>query len=67
MKLLRLGLLSLLFPFAVQAQGIAWRKLGVAQLVDIALTVVTLPHVGHFVLRDAPARVIPVVRNWLAH
>jgi pimeloyl-ACP methyl ester carboxylesterase len=28
---------------------------------------VALPHVGHFVLRDAPTQVIPLVRNWLAH
>ena len=37
------------------------------QWVDNTLTVVTLPHVGHFVLRDAPTQVIPVVRDWLAH
>jgi pimeloyl-ACP methyl ester carboxylesterase len=40
---------------------------GTWQWVDNTLTIVTLPHVGHFVLRDAPAQVIPVVRNWLAH
>ena len=40
---------------------------GTWQWVDNTLTVVTLPHVGHFVLRDAPTQVIPVVRNWLAH
>src|SRR6201996_5300560 len=40
---------------------------GTWQWVDNTLTVVTLPHVGHFVLRDAPAQVIPLVRNWLAH
>jgi epoxide hydrolase 4 len=40
---------------------------GTWQWVDNELTVVTLPHVGHFALRDAPARVIPLVRNWLAH
>ena len=39
---------------------------GTWQWVDNGLTVVTLPHVGHFVLRDAPTRVIPLVRNWLA-
>ena len=39
---------------------------GTWQWVDNTLTIVTLPHVGHFVLRDAPAQVIPVVRNWLA-
>ena len=40
---------------------------GTWQWVDNELTVVTLPHVGHFVLRDAPTRVIPLVRTWLAH
>jgi pimeloyl-ACP methyl ester carboxylesterase len=40
---------------------------GTWQWVDNTLTVVTLPHVGHFVLRDAPAQVVPLVRNWLAH
>ena len=40
---------------------------GTWQWVDNTLTVVTLPHVGRFVLRDAPTQVIPVVRNWLAH
>ena len=39
---------------------------GTWQWVDNTLTIVTLPHVGHFVLRDAPTQVIPVVRNWLA-
>jgi epoxide hydrolase 4 len=39
---------------------------GTWQWVDNQLTVVTLPHVGHFVLRDAPTQVIPIVRNWLA-
>ena len=45
------------------------RQLGLAstwQWVDNRLTVVTLPHVGHFVLRDAPTQVIPLVRDWLA-
>jgi len=37
------------------------------QWVDNTLTVVTLQHVGHFVLRDAPERVIPLVADWLAH
>ena len=40
---------------------------GTWQWVDNTLTVVTLPHVGHFVLRDAPTQVIPLIRNWLAH
>jgi len=40
---------------------------GTWQWVDNKLTVVTLPHVGHFVLRDAPDRVVPLVRDWLAH
>ena len=40
---------------------------GTWQWVDGALTVVTLPHVGHFVLRDAPDRVVPLVADWLAH
>jgi pimeloyl-ACP methyl ester carboxylesterase len=40
---------------------------GTWQWVDAALTVVTLPHVGHFVLRDAPQRVVPLVEDWLAH
>ena len=40
---------------------------GTWQWVDNTLTMVTLPRVGHFVLRDAPTQVIPVVRNWLAH
>jgi epoxide hydrolase 4 len=39
---------------------------GTWQWVDGDLTVVTLPHVGHFVLRDAPTRVVPLVRRWLA-
>jgi epoxide hydrolase 4 len=39
---------------------------GTWQWVDGALTVVTLPHVGHFVLRDAPEQVVPIVRRWLA-
>jgi pimeloyl-ACP methyl ester carboxylesterase len=39
---------------------------GTWQWVDNRLTVVTLPHVGHFVLRDAPTQVIPVIRDWLA-
>ena len=39
---------------------------GTWQWVDNELTVVTLPHVGHFVLRDAPTRVVPLVREWLA-
>ena len=39
---------------------------GTWQWVDDTLTVVTLPHVGHFVLRDAPAQVVPLVRGWLA-
>ena len=39
---------------------------GTWQWVDNRLTVVTLPHVGHFVLRDAPTQVIPLVRDWLA-
>ncbi len=39
---------------------------GTWQWVDKDLTVVTLPHVGHFVLRDAPAQVIGTVRTWLA-
>ena len=40
---------------------------GTWQWVDDTLTVVTLPHVGHFVLRDAPQRVVPLVEDWLAH
>jgi pimeloyl-ACP methyl ester carboxylesterase len=40
---------------------------GTWQWVDDTLTVVTLPHVGHFVLRDAPDRVVPLVADWLAH
>ena len=40
---------------------------GTWQWVDGALMVVTLPHVGHFVLRDAPDRVVPLVADWLAH
>jgi len=40
---------------------------GTWQWVDNTLTMVTLPRVGHFVLRDAPTQVIPVVRHWLAH
>jgi pimeloyl-ACP methyl ester carboxylesterase len=40
---------------------------GTWQWVDNTLTIVTLPHVGHFVLRDAPDRVVPLVANWLAH
>ena len=39
---------------------------GTWQWVDDTLTVVTLPHVGHFALRDAPDRVVPLVRDWLA-
>ena len=39
---------------------------GTWQWVDNQLTVITLPHVGHFVLRDAPAKVIPAVRAWLS-
>ncbi len=39
---------------------------GTWQWVDDQLTVVTLPHVGHFVLRDAPTQVISIVRDWLA-
>ena len=39
---------------------------GTWQWVDNQLTIVTLPHVGHFVLRDAPTRVVPLVRDWLA-
>ena len=39
---------------------------GTWQWVDNQLTIVTLPHVGHFVLRDAPTQVIPVVRTWLS-
>jgi pimeloyl-ACP methyl ester carboxylesterase len=39
---------------------------GTWQWVDKDLTVVTLPHVGHFVLRDAPAQVVGTVRTWLA-
>ena len=40
---------------------------GTWQWVDNELTVITLPHVGHFVLRDAPSQVIARVRAWLAH
>ncbi len=40
---------------------------GTWQWVDNTLTIVTLPHVGHFVLRDAPDRVVPLVVDWLAH
>ena len=40
---------------------------GTWQWVDNTLTIVTLPHVGHFVLRDAPDRVVPLVADWLAH
>jgi pimeloyl-ACP methyl ester carboxylesterase len=40
---------------------------GTWQWVDNDLTVETLIHVGHFVLRDAPAKVISNVRSWLSH
>ena len=40
---------------------------GTWQWVDNDLTVETLVHVGHFVLRDAPGKVISNVRSWLSH
>ena len=40
---------------------------GTWQWVDNDLTVETLIHVGHFVLRDAPSKVISNIRSWLSH
>ena len=40
---------------------------GTWQWVDNDLTVETLSHVGHFVLRDAPSKVISNIRGWLSH
>jgi pimeloyl-ACP methyl ester carboxylesterase len=38
---------------------------GTWNLVDNELTLVTLPGVGHFALRDAPGEVVPTIRAWL--